>query len=183
MCINATSAGPATDGRRRKPAAGMILHLLEYWSVDLAASILIGVKERDLAAAAAAGFESFRFAKGARVHCGLHAVENTDCTFPRPASSREVVTPCDRLATLTGLGQIPPVRQVLALGECNTVPRRTMPVAGTVSGAAPSQGLLGPQRFCQVTGLLAPSRRTRRHACSCRVGPGNFTPSLSQIRT
>jgi D-glycero-D-manno-heptose 1,7-bisphosphate phosphatase len=55
---------PAADGRRRTPAAGMILDLLEYWSVDLAASILIGVKEKDLAAAAAAGFESFRFAKG-----------------------------------------------------------------------------------------------------------------------
>jgi histidinol phosphatase-like enzyme len=55
--------GPAADGRRRKPAAGIILNLLEYWSVDLAASILIGGKERDLAAAAAAGFESFRFAK------------------------------------------------------------------------------------------------------------------------
>jgi hypothetical protein len=32
------------------------------------------------------------------------------------------------------LGQVPPVRRGLALGECNTVLRRTMPAASTVPG-------------------------------------------------
>jgi histidinol phosphatase-like enzyme len=64
MSINATRAGQRRMGGGASRRQGMILDLLEYWLVDLAASILIGVKERDLAAAAAAGFESFRFAKG-----------------------------------------------------------------------------------------------------------------------
>jgi hypothetical protein len=41
---------------------------------------------------------------------------------------------------------------------------RTIPVASTVSGVAPDQGLLGPQQFCQGTGALTPSRRARWHA-------------------
>ena len=30
---------------------------------------------------------------------------------------------------------------------------------------------------------VSPSLSGGSHACFCRVGPGNFTPSLSQIRT
>ena len=35
----------------------------------------------------------------------------------------------------------------------------------------------------QLSDVLAPSRRAACDAQSCRVGPGNFTPSPSQIRT
>lgn len=46
---------------RRKPNAGMILGLMERWSIDRANSFLIGDKTTDIAAAASAGIQGYLF--------------------------------------------------------------------------------------------------------------------------
>ena len=46
---------------RRKPAPGMIIELAERWNIDLAASVMIGDRDSDVAAGRAAGCHAYLF--------------------------------------------------------------------------------------------------------------------------
>ena len=58
---NAESAELRAPSLRRKPAPGMILELAKKWNVDLAASVMIGDRDSDVAAGQAAGCHAYSF--------------------------------------------------------------------------------------------------------------------------
>ena len=58
----------------RKPAPGMILALAERWQIDLAASVMVGDRDSDVAAGKAAGCHAYRFDGGNLLPLSQHIV-------------------------------------------------------------------------------------------------------------
>jgi len=58
QAIDAALRAPSS---RRKPEPGMLLDLADKWNVDLAASVMIGDRDSDVAAGKAAGCYAYKF--------------------------------------------------------------------------------------------------------------------------
>ena len=84
------------DAECRKPKPGMITDLMRAWRIDLARSFLIGDKESDCAAAAAAGIRGYLF-RGGDLSSELHRAMQ-DQVDARRNRSRDVHKPTGRAA-------------------------------------------------------------------------------------
>ena len=63
----------------RKPAPGMILALAERWQIDLAASVMVGDRDSDVAAGKAAGCHAYRFDGGNLLPLSQHILTGRGC--------------------------------------------------------------------------------------------------------
>ena len=59
----------------RKPSPGMLLALAARWQIDLAASVMVGDRDSDVAAGHAAGCHAYRFEGGNLLPLAIHILE------------------------------------------------------------------------------------------------------------